>query len=303
MKSIVIGNQKLEIKDYHCAQDSYYLDKSDGKLWLYVNLVDICNGKCPFCINPSVVEGKNTVDPSVYRETLLKIKDNINGVSLTGGEPMLFPELANEIIGITHEICGSHVEKDIVTNGTDFVNILDTLDIEHLDSIHLSRHMITDSENDAMFGFFTATSEEIASVLSRMDNPTQLVFNCVLMAGGIDTTQRICHYLEFASGLGVRNVSFIGLSRHNDFCVKNYIDPWQLDLTSDARFHIWNKYHDHEYCSCSSGSFDTGDQSIRFYYRRMGDKKAPYARQLVYTADNRLLAGFSGREIRFNKDR
>ena len=25
---------------------------SDGKLWLYVNVTDICNGSCPFCINP-----------------------------------------------------------------------------------------------------------------------------------------------------------------------------------------------------------------------------------------------------------
>lgn len=223
MKSIVIGDQALIVKDYHCAQYNDYLDKPDGRLWLYVNLTDICNGKCPFCINPSVTEGKNKVDPSLYRTTLLKIKDRIYGVSLTGGEPMLFPELANEIIGITHEICGSHVEKVIVTNGTGFVNILDTLDIAHLDSIHLSRHMITDSENDKVFGFLTVTSEEIASVLAKMEDPAQIVLNCVLMAGGIDTIQRMAHYLEYAFGIGVRNVSFIGLSRHNDFCVNNYI--------------------------------------------------------------------------------
>ena len=303
MRSIVIGNQELKIKDYHCAQDDNYLEKPDGKLWLYVNLTDICNGKCQFCINPSVKDGKNKIDPSSYREMLTKIKEYIYGVSLTGGEPMLFPDLANEIIGITHEICGSQVEKDMVTNGTGFAGILDSLDIDHLDSVHLSRHMITDRENDAVFGFSTATSDEIKSVIAKMDDPAQIVFNCVLMAGGVDTTQRISHYLEFASGLGVRNVSFIGLSRHNEFCEDNYIDPRQLDMKHDARFHIWNEYHDHEYCSCSSGSYDAGNGSIRFYYRRMGEKKAPYARQLVYTADGRFLAGFSGKEIRFDKDK
>ena len=173
MRSIVIGDQHLEVKDYHCAEESDYLDKPDGKLWLYVNLTDICNGKCPFCINQSVARGKDKVDPSLYRETLL------------------------------------HVEKDIVTNGTGFANILDTLNIEHLDSVHLSRHMITDRENDAVFGFQTATSEEIASVLTKMDDPAQVVLNCVLMAGGIDTLQRISHYLEHAFWLGVCNVSFI----------------------------------------------------------------------------------------------
>lgn len=300
MRSIVIGNQELKIKDYHCAINDDYLDKPDGKLWLYVNLTDICNGKCRFCINPSVEDGKNKIDPSSYRETLVKIKDYIYGVSLTGGEPMLFPELVNEIIGITQEICGNDIEKDIVTNGTEFGDILNRIDIEHLDSVHLSRHMITDRDNDEVFGFSTATSDEIRSVLAEMDDPAQIVLNCVLMAGGIDTLQHVARYLQFASGLGVRNVSFIGLSRHNKFCEDNYIDPWKLDFKSDARFHIWNQYHDHEYCSCSSGSYDTGNRSIRFYYRRIGENIAPYARQLVYMADGRLMAGFSGEEIRFD---
>ncbi|MCR5403255.1 MAG: radical SAM protein, partial [Butyrivibrio sp.] len=274
--------------------------KPDGKLWLYVNLTDICNGSCPFCINPSVRGGKNKIDADSFRETLLKIKDFIYGVSLTGGEPMLFPELANEVIDITKEICGSHVEKDIVTNGTGFSGIINSIDVQNLDSIHLSRHMISDRENDRLFGFTTATADEISTVLRRMEDPAQIVLNCVLMAHGINTAKAVARYLEFASGLGVRNVSFIGLSRHNAFCEQNYIDPRQLNIAHDSRFHIWNEYHDHEYCSCSSGSYDAENGSIRFYYRRMGERKALYTRQLVYTADNRLLAGFSGKEIRFD---
>ncbi len=300
MKSVLIGDQKLTIKDYYCAHDSEYLEKPDGKLWLYVNLTDICNGSCPFCISPSVRDGKNKIDPNSFKEILPKIKDFIYGVSLTGGEPMLFLELANAIIGITKDICGIHVEKDIVTNGTGFSDIINSLDIQNLDSIHLSRHMISDIKNDRLFGFSTATADEISDVLERMEDPAQIVLNCVLMAHGISTAQAVADYLEFASGLGVRNVSFIGLSRHNAFCEQNYIDPHRLDIVHDPRVHIWNEYHDHEYCSCSSGSYDAENGSIRFYYRRIGDRRALYARQLVYTADNRLLAGFSGQEIRFD---
>ena len=257
MKSIIIGDQELQIKDYYCANDGKYLDRQDGKLWLYVNLTDICNGSCPFCINPNVKNGSNTIDPASYQVMLGRIKDYLYGVSFTGGEPMLYPDLANQIIAITHEICGAHVEKDLVTNGTGFERILDLLDIEHLDSVHLSRHMITDAENDKLFGFSTVSAEDIAMVIAKMDDPAQIVLNCVLMAGGVDTTQRLSHYLEFATELGVRNVSFIGLSRHNEFCEANYIDPRQLDMSHDARFHIWNEYCDHEYCSCSSGSSAT----------------------------------------------
>lgn len=303
MKTIVIGDQELQIKDYYCALDGEYLDRSDGKLWLYLNLTDICNGSCPFCINPCVKDGTDTLDPSKYREILIRIKNYIYGVSITGGEPMLYPDLVNEIMGITHEICGIQVEKDIVTNGTGFASITDKLDLSLLDSVHLSRHRIADADNDKIFGFETASAEDISSVLEKVDDPAQVVLNCVLMKGGVDAAQKMTRYLDFASVLGIRNVSFIGLSRHNDYCEENYIDPSELELGENPRIHIWNEYKDHEYCSCSSGSYDAKEGSIKFYYRRIGTAKAPYARQLVYTADNRLCAGFSGKEIRFDTDK
>ena len=302
MKTIVIGDQKLQIKDYYCAQKDEYIARTDGKLWLYVNLTDVCNGTCPFCINPLVKEGKDIIDPASYREMLQRINNHIYGVSLTGGEPLLYPELANEIIEITQEVCGSRVEKDLVTNGTDFSLAIDILKMDLLDSVHLSRHRITDKENDQIFGFHTASAHEISSVLTEMENPAQVVLNCVLMAGGVDSVRNMAEYLEFASDLGIRNVCFIGMSRHNSFCESHYIDPWNLNLSQNARFHIWNEYHDHDYCGCRSGSYDAVNGSIRFYYRRIGDRKPSYARQLVYSADNRLFAGFSGKEISFGKD-
>ena len=72
------------------------------------------------------------------------------------------------------------------------------------------------------------------------------------------------------------------------------------DVLNDTRFHRWNEFKDHKYCCCSTGNYDAKERSIRFYYRGIGTEKAPYARQLVYTADDRLLAGFGGKEIRFD---
>ncbi len=300
MKTIRIGDQELNIKDYYCADDGDYICREDGKLWLYVNLTDICNGSCPFCINPAVGRSANTIDPHLFRDVLSQIQEHVYGVSITGGEPFLFPELANEVIGIVHEVCGSSVEKDIVTNGTHFKDVMSELDLRHLDSVHLSRHMITDADNDRIFGFATARAGDISEVIMKMEDPALIVLNCVMMSGGVDTAGKMADYLEFASGLGVRNVSFIGLGRHNKFCFDHYIDPGKMDISGDSGFHIWNKYCDHGYCSCSSGSYDAKNGSIRFYYRRVGAEKAPYARQLVYTADNRILAGFGGKEIRFD---
>ena len=83
----------------------------------------------------------------------------------------------------------------------------------------------------------------------------------------------------------------------NDFCRQHYADQHMLLQTEDVRFRFWNRYYDHDFCSCSSGSYEAAARGMRFYVRCMGSGKPPYARQLVYTENNRLLAGFGGEEI------
>ena len=299
---IIIGDQRLNIKDYYCSSDGEYLPMTDGQLWLYVCLTDICNGSCRFCIADSVREGENKFDLSLFKETLDRIKDKISGVSITGGEPMLYPKLLNAVISIIRDICGPHIEIDMVTNGTGFSSIAETIDLGSLDSVHLSRHCLTDEDNDAIFGFKTVSMEAVGAVLKAMDDPAQIVLNCVLMKNGIDSKSKIVQYLNNAIDMGIRNVSFIGLSKCNEFCKANYVDPAGLDIWDDDRFCKWIECHDHEYCSCSSGSYSCQKGSIRLYFRRMGVSDVPYARQLVYTSDNRLLAGFGGKEIKFGQE-
>ena len=215
---------------------------------------------------------------------------------------MLCYETVNSVIAAVEEICDHTTEIDMVTNGTSFTKIHELIDIEKLDSIHLSRHCIKDEDNNRLFGFRTESASDIAAVLNALEDPAMFVLNCVLQKTGISSTEDVIDYLEFASSLGIRNVCFIGMSRLNEYCETNYADPADINFTQEKGFHIWNAYRDHDFCSCSSGSYDAEKGSIRFYYRRMGNNSAPYARQLVYTADNRLLAGFSGAEIQFEEE-
>lgn len=290
-----IGNQKFVIKDYYCDNGNGYLPKSDGKLWLYVNISNFCNASCPFCINNNSPDGK--FDLISFENTVFKIKNFINGVSITGGEPMLEIKKVDEVINLIYGIFGTSLEIDMVTNGTFFTKLPELMNFAKLDSVHLSRHMISDYENDRIFRCKMITAKEIAETLRQIDDPAKVVFNCVLMSEGIHNINTVADYLEFAASLGIRNTCFIGLSKCNKFCATHYVDPRGLNFSEDSRFHIWNHYSDHEYCSCSSGSYDALETSVRFYYRVVGEKKVPYARQLVYTADNRLLAGFGGKEI------
>ena len=302
MKIINIGDQTLKIKDYLCDDGFGYINREDAKLWLYVNIADVCNGHCPFCINPCRSDGNTPFDTNLFKKKLASIKNRISGISLTGGEPMLFPELIDEIVSIISEVFEHSIEIDIVTNGFNFAQVQKLKHLDDFDSIHLSRHMISDAENNSIFGIPVATADEIRNVVSSFSDPAKVIFNCILMKDGISNVSGIAEFPEFAADVGVRNTSFIGMAPANRFCVENYVDPARFNFNEDARFLVWNRLCDHEYCRCSSGSYHAAARSVRFYYRCIGAETAPYARQLVYTADNRLLAGFGGKEIRLYQD-
>lgn len=302
MKTITIGNRVLEIKNYYCDDGNGYLSREDGKLWLYINIADVCNAHCPFCINPCRAEGSTAFNITAFDNTLHQIKDHISGISITGGEPMLFPELVDQVIDVIAEVFDRYIETDIVTNGFNFSRIKELKHLTDLDSIHLSRHMIDDSENNKVFGIPVASAEEIREVISGLSDPAKVVFNCILMKNGICSVKTIAEYLEFAAAVNVSNTSFIGMAPANRFCIENYVDPADFDLSNDPRFSIWNRFQDHEFCKCSSGSYRAESRAVRFYYRCIGSERAPYARQLVYTADNKLLAGFNGKEIHLDQN-
>ena len=297
MHEIRIGNQAFAIKDYYCSRDDCYYPKEDGKLWLYVRLTDVCPAACPFCVDPGRRSGTTAFDIRSYERILRRIRPHIYGVSFTGGEPMLTPELLDEAIFVTSEIMGHEVEIDMVTNGTGLEMIPDLHSVGRLDSIHISRHRTGDAENSLLMGFQAASLDSVRQMVSRLHDPGQAVFNCLLSKQGVHSADTIADYLEMAAETGVLNSSFIAMMPVNEYCVRERVDPAEIDLSLDPRFHVWNRFHDYDYCSCSSGDYQARAGNVRFYYRSPGTGTAPYARQLVYTCDNRLLKGFGGEEI------
>ena len=301
MKSIKIAGQSFLIKDYYCAQDGdEYLAKTDGKLWLYVNLTDLCPCSCPFCVNPCKKSGENPFKLSCFQDALDRIRDYICGVSFTGGEPMLHPQLLDKVIEVTHDTLGSEVEIDMVTSGLNFEKVLSLKTNHYLYSIHISRHRTDDGQNRQLMGIRTPSLKELEAILKEMQDPGKVVFNCILHKDGIHSVDGMAEYLEMAAQTGVRNTSFISLIPANDYCREQFVHPASLHPEKDERFRIWNRFHDHDFCSCSSGDYKAASGWVRFYYRAPGRAAVPYARQLVYTADNRLLAGFGGPSIDLN---
>lgn len=299
MKTIQIGDKAFAIKDYYCSEDENYFEKKDGKLWLYVNITNNCQAQCPFCVNPENKLVDNSFDLDAFRSTLKRIKDHIYGISITGGEPLLVPQLIDDVVSIISNEIPEGIEIDMVTNGVCLERVLGLRNLSKLDSIHISRHMISDEENQKLMGTMTPTIEQIASVASQIDDQGKFVFNCVLHKGGVDSSEKARQYLEMAAKAHVHNSSFIGMFHANEYCKVNYVDPRKLNFENQSSFNVWNHFHDYDFCSCSTGSYRAENGTVGYYYRCPGNKKAEYARQLVYTSDNRLLTGFSGEEITF----
>ena len=297
MKTIRIGKHDLQIKDYHCASDHTYLTKEEGQLWLYVNITDVCPASCPFCVNPGRKCGSSPFNIIRYQETLKAIHKHVYGVSFTGGEPMMEPILLDAAIGVTHEIMGDTIEIDMATSGIHLERIPDFKNLNYLDSIHISRHRINDADNRELMGRQVPSVKEIRALLERIDDPERVVFNCVLDRDGISTPEAMAAYLDMAADIGVSNTSFISMIPVNDYCREHYVDPESFRLEQDSRFRIWNHFHDHDYCSCSTGDYLGKQRKVRFYYRMPGKNRAPYVRQLVYEANNLLFAGFGGIKI------
>lgn len=301
MTEIVIGKRSLSIKDYYCAAfEEEPVPRTDHKLWLYVNITDMCNAKCPFCVNPSGPDRKGRLSADKFRQLLERVSPFVYGVSITGGEPMLYPELVDEAAMAVTDIMGTDIELDLVTNGTAWKEIPQLKMLDRFESVHISRHRIDDEGNAALMGAKTPTIQEIKSLVSMLDDPAKVVLNCVMQKNGVSSASEMADYLEMAAWAGVRNTSFVGFFLANQFCIDNYISPASVDLSHDKRFRVWNQFHDYDYCSCSSGDYLAEHGIVRFYYRCPGKSRVNYCRQLVYSADNRLLDGFGGREITFS---
>ena len=76
-----------------------------------------CNFRCPFCHNASLVTGRDADMPFGADEVLSFLagrKKMLDGVCITGGEPLLHPEMKDFIAGVKH--LGYKVKLD--TNGS-----------------------------------------------------------------------------------------------------------------------------------------------------------------------------------------
>ena len=295
MGTIRIGHTGLVCKDYECSQDDVYLPKEQLRLWLYICVTDCCPAACDFCVySASKTGAAKHVDPSRLREVLEQIAPFVSGVSLTGGEPMSDIPLLEDVLQAVRETISPEIEVDMVTNGLNIQRLPSLRGLERFSTVHVSRHAVDDAANASLMRWSAAPPKSVLkAAFSSLSDPGMTVLNCVLQKHGIHDLDSACAYLEMAAEIGAANVSLIGMFHANDYCTANYVSPLSLRLETDPRFTVWNQFHDHEYCQCSTGDYKSSFGYIRYYFRAPGSiPGSACCRQLVYGTDNRLRDGF-----------
>lgn len=299
MRTLRLYDKTIPVKDYYCsaAGEDFYQPMKKPGLWLYINVTDRCNGSCRFCVNHSNGrEGPRVacVDPARMSSVLSELMPNLSGVSLTGGEPTLERDTFADVLHVVRELVPPDIMLNLATNGTGMEELQRKGLFEPFSTIHISRHAVSDEENRKIMGFPAPSAGDLEQLLARAEDPGVFVLNCVLQKGGVETPEDVRAYLEMAAGIGIQNVSFIGMFQANSYCQTHAVSVAKVAdaVFAEPDFRLWNHHKDHQYCSCLTGDYHAEKRWIRFYFRCPGAEKAAYVRQLLYTADNRLLQGF-----------
>lgn len=92
-----------------------------------------CNFRCPFCHNASLVEGRNCQNPTEQSilEFLRKRKGVLEGVCLTGGEPLLQPNVKDFLQEV--KSLGYAVKLD--TNGSFPEKLMELVELKLIDYV------------------------------------------------------------------------------------------------------------------------------------------------------------------------
>lgn len=296
-EKIRLFGQDVKVRNYLCSSNPDFYNQDHIALNLYVKINDACNGKCQFCSN-SGLKDNGKLDLVRLRDTISYLNDRkiLNRISVTGGEPLLNPELLNDTLNTIFSVN----DKFMVTFNTNGHNLRDVLGFDMIDKvegIHISRHHYDDEVNSSIFAGDVATTDDIKYVMSNAGNRHLLRLNCLLMKDYIDSPEEIRKYLEYASDLDIFRVGFVSLMKVNDYCRSHFVDFNDVFDTIPNSRNVSHHY-DKNLCECLNGMYISDSGKFLEYYARMTkENDCDYARQLVYTSDNRLTTGFGKKSL------
>ena len=297
-RRIEIFGKELEVKAQICSPDGvhYRQKKEPIRLQLSISPAEYCPAACPFCV-AGQPKGRRRIDPEKLERALrlLKERELVRGVKITGGEPFSDLELLDEVISMLYEIFGTSLELAISTNGYRLGEMHRLRQLERLESIHISRHHYDDGRNRALFGGGPVPSgRELREILDTVSYKDLFVFNCMLLRDEIGTPEEAHRFLDFAIETGVPKVGFVTCMPCNDYAREQSVPYESVIRRDDPSLLFIRHFYDHEACHCSDGVYVSQAGRLIEFYGRSTAQTYAYCRGLSYETDDRLHAGFGG---------
>jgi organic radical activating enzyme len=302
-REINILGKTITVKNYICSADGInYKEKPENiKLQLFVNMLTFCPANCRFCVAKNTKQDKK-IDIDKFKSVmkLLKAEDRIRGIKITGGEPFYDIDLLNEVISAIYDIFGYETEVAISTNGTGLENLKKIKDIEHIETIHLSRHHYDDNVNRELFGNIKNIPDKklLKDIISSVSYKDIFVLNCILLKDYINSPEEAHKFMDFAIDIGAPKVGFMTCSQVNGYAKEQSI-PYEAVIKEDDPALLFTRgFFDYDYCHCSDGVYSSEDgRIVEFYGKSTKMEDYAYCRGLVYDADDHMKDGFGGNII------
>lgn len=234
---------------------------------LYVKITDDCNAHCPFCCNAGVHNnGSSALDINKLFRIIDEIVNNgikLNRISLTGGEPSLYPDLVLEIlqkISLNEECAFTQVQLN--TNGL----TKDSITLMHhsrLDSVSLSIHHYDSDKLSEIYG----RKIDFNPLIELKNISNRLNISCNLIKGYIDSPKEISKMICYAVENGVKTIGFVSLMNKNKYCMDRFIDYREIDLSSIPSLILSNERALLNICGCKNYIYQDKKFTAEVYFR------------------------------------
>lgn len=285
---ISLINKKIFGKEYNVFNESCC--SKSNKRTLYIELLNTCNARCSFCS-----AGINSITKEKYVD-LKKLKivldelinnDIIDKISLTGGEPLLFPQL-KELL----ELLDSYNKLNfyaITTNGKLLKDKLELLEKSKVKYINISRHHYLDEKNNYIFKSIMPSFEEIGEIINSSNKEFRIN---ITITDNINNILDIEQFINKCNILGVKNILFRKDYLSND---ENLLIGIEKLMNTPDYLKQSNK------CKCYVKNINGVNIEFRIVdveKEKRLEKDNKFIRNLIYTCNNELQGGWSSKSIK-----
>lgn len=278
------------MNDYHELPDTQFVN-------LYVNVTNRCNAHCPFCCN----DKKHHTSSSAFDmdklfliiSEIVKNGINLNRISLTGGEPGLYPDTIIDLLQRISECdeC-TFTQVQLNTNGLN----KDSQTLMHhprLDSVSLSLHHYDRDKLSELYGH----SVDFNPLAGTKSISNKLNISCNLIKGYIDSPAEIEKMICYSANNEIKTLGFVSLMQKNRYCRERFVDFRKIDLSTIPSLIFSGNRSLSNICSCANYLCHTKNYLMEIYFR-INENPMFCGSSLLYDGEY-LRQGFNNDNIIF----